>query len=248
MFSNCTSLETVLLSDFYYNGNNLNMSYIFYNCSSLVSLIFPYERMNLPYDMSYSFAYCSSLKKLELEFNDIVNETNTMSNAFRNCTSLISITLKFALCYEDISYLFMGCSSLESLTITYPIFPYPKYMNGMFMDCSSLMNIDFIEQGFYCDELIDIGYMFSGSSVMMVDFSKLWTKNIKNYRGLFYDCQNLSSIDLSSFTHNDLPDSNLSIFNDKSSCGTMVINEEFLKRIQVPPNFTIILFEEITDY
>ena len=171
-----------------------------------------------------------------------------MSYAFRNCTSLISITLKFSLNYEDISYLFLGCSSLESLTLSYPIFPYTKYMNGMFMDCSSLMNIDFIEEGFYCDNLIDISYLLSGSSVIMVDFSNLWTENIKNYQGLFYNYQNLSSIDLSSFTHNDLPESNLSIFNNKSSPSTIVINKKFLNRIQVPPNSTIILSEDINDY
>jgi hypothetical protein len=82
--------------------------------------------------------------------------------------------------------------------------------------------------------------MFSGSSVRIINLSNFWTLNITNYEGLFYGCENLSSIDLSSFTHNNLPDSNLSIFKGNYIDYTiLVINKEFLNRIQVPPNFEI---------
>ena len=256
MFSNCTSLETVILSNFDYSGDDLNMSYMFYNCTSLVSLIFPSENMNIPYDMSYSFAYCSSLKKLELEFDDDYynyyyyyyyynNNTNTMKSAFRNCTSLVSITLKFELLYEDMSYLFMGCSSLESISSDYFIsgyFPFTKYMNGMFIDCFSFSGFS-LDIKFYSEELRDISYMFSGSSITFVDFSNVETNYITNYEGLFYDCEYLSYVDLSSFTHNNLPDSNLSIFKGNyPTFPTLVINEKFLNRIEVPSNFEIRIF------
>jgi hypothetical protein len=273
MFNNCINLLSVdfsemklnnsyyyifYTSDFYeyfnYIGNGLNMSYMFYNCTSLDSLIFPSEGMNLPNDMSYSFAYCSSLKKLDLEFSfvyyDDFNYKNTMSSIFRNCTSLISVGLKFELYYEDMSYAFMGCSSLENIETKYrKNYFFAKYLNGMFIDCYSLYDFYFIENAEYYSALIDISYMFSGSSVRIINLSNFWTPNITNYEGLFYGCENLSSVDLSSFTHNNLPDSNLSIFKGNYIDYTiLVINKEFLNRIQVPPNFEIKISENNTNF
>ena len=246
MFSNCISLKTIIFDEFKYIGDELNMSYIFYNCSSLVSLTFPSQNMNIPKDMSYSFAYCSSLINLELEFNNYYYSTdkNNMSNAFRNCSNLTSINLKYKLFFEDMSYSFMGCYSLEHIDIVnYFYFPFAKYMNNMFLDCKSLKGVDFISEGFYGNNLIDISYMLSGSSIAVADLSKLETKNIINYEGLFYNCENLYLVNISSFHHNNLPDSKLSIFKDNYYINTyLIINEEFLSRIQVPTNFNIILY------
>ena len=196
MFSNCISLIYVYLNNLNYYGDDLNISYIFYNCTSLVSLTFPSESMTIPQDMSYSFAYCTSLKNLELDFDYYYYDnfyTYNMSNAFRNCTSLVSITLKFVLLYLDMSRLFMGCYSLESIILnsknSFDI-PYAKYINGMFIDCYSLYYVSFLEEGLiFANDLIDISYMFSGASITEVDFSNIETNNIINYEGLFYDCE-----------------------------------------------------------
>lgn len=181
MLSNCISLKTLILSDFIYIGSGLNMSYMLYNWTSLDSLIFPWEGKNLPNDISYSFSYCSSLKKLNLEFNfvycDDFNYKNTMQNIFRNCTSLISVGLKFELYYEDMNYSFMGCSSLEFIETKYrKNYFFAKYLNGMFIDCYSLNNFYFIENAEYYSLLIDISYIFSGSSVTSVNLSNFLTK------------------------------------------------------------------------
>jgi len=78
--------------------------------------------------------------------------------------------------------------------------------------------------------------MFSGcSSLTSIDLSKFITKNVKNYEGLFYNCPKLEYIDISPFTHNNLSKSNLSIFNYNYPLkGTIYINEDFLKRIDIP--------------
>ena len=255
MFSNCISLETLTFNDFNNINKPINMSYMFYNCTKLFSLAFPSKNMELPYDMSHSFAYCSSLKKLELEFYNYSKSSDinihTMSNAFRNCTSLTSIDLKFEFIYEDMSYLFMGCTSLQFIKTSFDKFFYTKYLNGMFIDCYSLYSVEFgnlllknntlkFNKNGHFLSLTDISYMLSGTSVESVYLSNLNTENITNYEGLFYDCKYLWKVDLSSFTHNNLPDSNLSIFK-----GTylytpyLYINKEFLSKIQVPPNFEI---------
>ena len=76
--------------------------------------------------------------------------------------------------------------------------------------------------------------MFSGcSSLTSVDLSALVTKNIRDYKGLFYNCNRLSYIDISSFSHNNLTDSKLSIFNDNiPPYSTVIMNTHFYNRIE----------------
>ena len=108
---------------------------MFYNCSSLTYLDFPSAFMNPPQDMSYLFAYCTSLKDLDLFFIHYkdFNSPSSMKGAFRNCTSLTSIKLRFLHAHEDMSYLFMGCKSLVSV---YSNFDRGyKYLNHMLHDC-----------------------------------------------------------------------------------------------------------------
>ena len=252
MFSNCISLKSVVLNDFYDYGDYINISHIFYNCTSLDSLIYPSQYIDIPNDMSFSFAYCSSLKKLHLEFGYflyhddyylIINNNNTMSNAFRNCSSLTSINLDFELLYEDMSFTFMGCTSLTDIETMYGFFYIPgtKYLRGLFQDCHSLRYLEYSEF-MYSFELVDISYLFAGSSILHVNFSNLETTNITNYEGMFYDCSELDDLDISSFTTNNLPDLNLSIFKGSYDRYTfLTINEEFLRRIYVPSHFQIII-------
>ena len=271
MFSNCISLKTLILLDFYCDNIHTNMSYMFYNCSSLISLDFPSYSLDYPDDMSYSFAFCSSLKEFVLELCESDQKPKSISNAFRNCTSLVSIDLDFYTEYEDMSSLFMGCSSLTNISVFFDP-SYTKYMNNMFYDCHSLKTINFYDlypfnydslHPFYCpswgthyywedhyschfntSNLIDMSKMFSGcSSLTSIDLSMFITQNIKNYEGIFYNCKKLSYIDISSFTNiNNLPYSNLSIFDDNYPFNTtIIINEDFSKRIKIPSTSTIII-------
>ena len=83
--------------------------------------------------------------------------------------------------------------------------------------------------------------MFSGcSSLTSVDLSLYITNNIKNYEGLFYNCQTLIYADISSFNHNNLSNSKLSIFDDNYSSNiTIIINNDFLNKIKFPDNSKI---------
>ena len=243
MFSNCISLKIIDLSkNELYHISDLNISYIFYNCSSLTSLnMFNIKSLG-PYDMSYSFAYCSSLKYLYLEYGGCWGIS--MKYAFGNCSSLTSINLNFPLRYEDKSFLFFGCISLTHINLTYSNI-YAKYMNYMFYDCHSLKYIyhpNYLTHVNYF-QITDISRMFSGCfSLTSIFLDNLYTEYITNYEGLFYDCKNLIYVDISKFTHNNLSYSNLSIFNDNYPNNiTIMINEEFKNRIKIPSNSTIII-------
>ena len=268
MFKNCINLKSVDLSkielkykagDSYDNGKDYSseyfnsINYMFYNCSSLTSVKFPSSKI-IPRDMSYSFAYCSSLKGLFFNFSGDYSKSKSMSNAFRNCTSLVHVDLKFDNDFEDFSYLFMGCTSLVNKSLSQVWIVSTKFMNHMYYDCRSLQNViiepynstlDYL----YPTNLIDISYMFSGcSSLVSIDI-KIKTKNIKNYEGLFFNCNNLKFINITYFTHNNLPDTKLTIFNDKFPLDAIIhMNRDFYTKIkkQIPSNSTQnIKFENI---
>ena len=249
IFYNCFSLKSVIFNENYpFVGHNTTMSYMFYNCTSLVSLSLFFEYTDIPYDMSYAFTNCSSLKNIELDFfSSDGTQGKTMSNAFRDCTVLVSIHINFVLDYEDMSYAFMDCHFLQDLDIYYFNALNVKYMNHLFYNCWSLSSIDFLPSPFIAYGLIDISYMFRRSYLTKVNFTIPMSDKINNYQGLFYDCYDLEIIDVSSFTHNNLPDTNLSIFNpdetdycfDKNV--TIFINEEFLKRIETPNCSNIVI-------
>ena len=254
MFKNCINLKTVDLSKIklkYKDGDDNgkdysseyfnSINYMFYNCSSLTSVNFSSSKI-IPNDMSYSFAYCSSLKELVLDLSGYNSKSKSMSNAFRNCTSLISIELTFSNEFEDLSYLFMGCTSLKIMKIPNFFNTNVKFMNNLFYDCSSLQSIVFIPMGLSEEQkenymintsnLLDISNMFSGCTSLFYIDLKINTQNIRNYEGLFYNCNNLQFINITYFTHNNLPDSNLSIFNDKIPLNTTIfMKRDFYKRI-----------------
>ena len=92
IFYNCLSLLS--LPDISkWNTNNVNnMSYMFYNCSSLSSLpdISKWNTNNVK-DMSYMFSGCEILNTLPDISKWNISSINNMNNMFENCKSLTSI-------------------------------------------------------------------------------------------------------------------------------------------------------------
>ena len=256
MFSNCISLKYINFGSHGYitSSSASNLSYMFYNCSSLTSIDLSGKFNSILFyanDISYIFAFCSHLKEFVI---DVVQATQlkNMSNAFRNCSSLYSVNITiFPQSIEDMSFLFFGCTSLTH--IEFYMFRYfflnIKYMNNMFYDCYSLKslknlgiynanphNVDYITEN-----LKDLSYMFSGCfSLTSINLSKITTKKITNYEGLFYNCEKLEYIDISTFTHNNLSDSNLSIFNSKKPLnGIIYLNSNFYNRVKIPSTLKV---------
>ena len=175
-----------------------------------------------------------------------------MSNAFRNCISLKSVVLNIhPKNIEDMSFLFFGCISLTTIDIRlYYFIDNIIYMNYMFYNCHSLKSLEGLEmfnENMRSDEyhdtkyLLDISYMFAGCySLTSVSFFWFNTENVKNYEGLFYNCESLEFINTIYFTHNNLPSSNLSIFNSKCPLnGTIYINADFYNRTEIPSTLNI---------
>ena len=86
MFFDCSSLKEINLSSF--NTSQVtNMSYMFYSCSSLKEINLSSFNTNQVTDMSGMFSRCSSLKEINLSsFN--TNQVTYMTGMFYNCFSL----------------------------------------------------------------------------------------------------------------------------------------------------------------
>ena len=112
MFYNCSSLISLPDKSKWNTNNATNMGYMFYNCSSLKSLPNIWNTSNVT-NMSYMFYNCSSLKSLPDISKWNTNNVNNMSYMFYNCSSLISLPdiSKWNINNAaDMSFMFYNCS------------------------------------------------------------------------------------------------------------------------------------------
>ena len=85
MFYNCNSLTTINLTNFY-SLNSTDMSYTFFNCSSLVNITFSKNSLYLK-EVKYMFYNFTNLKSLDLQNFDTSNVTN-INSMFEGCYNL----------------------------------------------------------------------------------------------------------------------------------------------------------------
>lgn len=121
MFYNCSSLKTVILPE---NAEKIGMSYIFSGCSSLESVNF----QNLKYKnisaMNSAFNGCKSLKEVDLSGCKSESGYCYFYDAFKGCTSLETVKLpSFQVSMDDsnsykFSDMFSGAENLTSLTFS----------------------------------------------------------------------------------------------------------------------------------
>ena len=129
---------------------------------------------------------------------------------------------------------------------------YVKYMDYMFYGSTSITSINL--NSFYTENVEDIAYMFSSCySSRYLDVSDFETKNVErmagmsndcskkveNYEGIFYNCDNLHRVDISSFHF----DHKVTIFEKLAlSAAVVIINEKIKNFIigKVPDKWIII--------
>ncbi len=117
---NLNSINTSINNLFYEFPSFLtDMSYMFYNCSSLISLpdISNWNTENVE-NMSYMFNGCSALISLPDISRWCTKNVEDMKNMFDGCSTLISlpdISNWNTENVENMSYMFNNCSSLISL-------------------------------------------------------------------------------------------------------------------------------------
>ena len=180
--------------------NITNMSYMFHNCSSLLSLpdIYNFD-ISKVIDMSGLFFGCKSLLSLsDLSRWDTSNVTD-MRNIFAECESLFclpDISKWNTSNVTNMSSMFYKCVKLVFLP------PINKWntsnvidMNHMFYKCISLLSLPDISR-WNTANVNNISYMFSccTSLTSLPDLSKWDTSKITNMVYLFYGLNTLKEL------------------------------------------------------
>ena len=160
-------------------------------------------------DCGYMFCGCTNIYDIDLSNFDHSEITN-MNDMFNNCINLKKI--KFSN-FEiknvtDMSYMFNYCKNLKE--IKFPKIDTSKVisMEGMFQSCENLEEINLEE--FDAHHVTKLSSMFNDCyNLKQIKFSpKFITSKAKYMLWMFYGCENLEEIDLSSFSisHKNLKD------------------------------------------
>ena len=135
-------------------------------------------------------------------------EIKSFENLFRNC-------LIRAICFKkfyrtdinNMSYMFYGCSELESVNLSNFNTEKVIDMSHMFEKCSLLKTLDLTS--FKTKNVINMDNMFDNcSSLKSLDLSNFDTSNARNIADMFARCYSMKSVNLSSFDTKNIIDMN----------------------------------------
>ena len=198
MFENCQTLLSLDVIKFN-TANVTDMSRMFYNCSKLTSLdVTKFNTANVT-NMSTMFYNCSKLTSLDVSKFNTANVTD-MSRMFENCQTLLSLdVIKFNTAnVTDMSRMFYNCSKLTSLDVTKFNTANVTNMSTMFENCSKLTSLDVTK--FNTVNVMNMSRMFSDCDALTsLDLTNFNTEKVTNMSYMFYKCQTLLSLDVSKF-------------------------------------------------
>ena len=239
MFYNCTSLKSIIFNtcDFKYINDMRNM---FYNCFSLTSIALPtiYTNTNKNINISYMFYNCSKLENFLLNNFGITD----MTYMFYNCTSLTTVTYNYS--YYDsrssipinMSHLFFNCHNLESIEIEFKYYSISD-ANLMFYNCTSLPFLNFNPYDITIN--INMAKMFYNcKNIENITFNVSWNMNTITYyfypinlSYAFYNCSSLTNLELNYFRTDYLKDINYMFLNCKNLKRLSLINSNFSNKL-----------------
>ena len=198
MFYGCSSLTSLNLSNFN-TANVTNMSEMFCNCSSLTSFnLSCFNTANVT-DMSWMFTSCRNLNSIDLSNFNTANVTN-MSYMFFDCSSLTSINLSNFNTYNvtNMSHMLADCSNLTSINISNFNTANVTDMSWMFRDCSSLTSLNL--SNFNTASVTIMHNMFINCiNLTSLNLSNFNTANVNDMRSMFSNCYRLTSLNLYNF-------------------------------------------------
>ncbi len=197
MFYDCSSLTSLDLSRF--NTSNVrSMSGMFYGRNNLTSLDLSSFNTSNVRSMSGMFYGCNNLTSLDLSNFNTSNVTD-MSYMFSFC-KLTSLDLSNfnTSNVTDMSSMFWGCYNLTSLDLSSFNTENVVFMRYMFDTCCSLTSLDL--SNFNTANVKTMGSMFNQcSGITRFDLSNFNTANVVDMGEMFRGCSSLTSLDISSF-------------------------------------------------
>ena len=201
MFSCCEEVNYISIDTCLKYNNLTNISFMFYNCTSLKSLpddISNWDISNVT-NISSIFSYCYSLQTLPDISKWNTSNVKDMSNIFFKCSSLSYLpdiskwNTSNVINMKDIFY---GCISLSFLPdISNWNTSSVKDISNIFYNCKSLMYLPDISK-WNTSSIIDMkGIFYNCSSLSILpDISKWNTSNVIDMESIFYKCSSLSNL------------------------------------------------------
>ena len=203
-FYDFNKLETIVGIENLNTSNVTDMNSMFAYCRSLKSLnLSSFDTSNVT-DMTCMFDCCEKLATLNIS-NFNTEKVTTFYNMFSNCNSLKSLDVSHFNTEKatNMCGMFSNCKLLTSLDVSHFDTTNVVEMSCMFFYCSSLTSLDV--SNFNTENNMSIASMFSGcSSLTSLDLSSFNTAKVISMDNLFCNCSSLQSIDLSSFNTESL--------------------------------------------
>ncbi|MBP5339480.1 MAG: BspA family leucine-rich repeat surface protein [Prevotella sp.] len=150
-----------------------------------------------PTTTSCWFFNCSKLTKIVgLQYLNTSKVTD-MSYMFSGCSSLdtLNVSTFSTANVTNMVAMFSECSALKSLNLGKINTGNVKSMYALFHDCKSLTTLDV--SNFNTENVVNMDYMFAGcSGLKTLDLTKFNTAKVSGMRYMFFDCSGLTSLKL----------------------------------------------------
>ena len=231
MFFNCANLSSLDLSNFN-TAIVSDMSLMFGGCSVLSSLDLSNFYTKEVRDMSYMFTRCSALTTIYASDKFVTSKVQSGISMFSACKNLKGTILNYKDSKTDHTY--ANCGTNGYFT---PVFEYAEFNEGTgtltFRRGLSkpkgayALNLEASEPGWWSTHRYEIKKVVFDASfanarptscykwfhhctnlATIEGIENLNTENVTNMRGMFFNCPNLSSLDLTNFSTGNVTDMN----------------------------------------
>ena len=199
LFDGWSSLTTIANLNLVDTSRVKDMSFMFQNCRSLVSLDLSSFNTGNVTNMNSMFAGCGSLTSLHLSSFDTSKVTD-MGLMFRNCWSLtlLNVSSFKTTNVRNMDYMFAGCKQLTSLSLAGFDTSSVTDMSEMFSNCHSLQALNL--SNFNTSQVTKMDGMLLGChSLVSLDVSNFNTSSVTDISQMFFECKSLTTLNLSSF-------------------------------------------------
>ena len=231
MFFNCANLSSLDLSNFN-TAIVSDMSLMFGGCSVLSSLDLSNFYTKEVRDMSYMFSRCSALTTIYASDKFVTSKVQSGISMFSACKNLKGTILNYKDSKTDHTY--ANCGTNGYFT---PVFEYAEFNEGTgtltFRRGLSkpkgayALNLEASEPGWWSTHRYEIKKVVFDASfanarptscykwfhhctnlATIEGIENLNTENVTNMHGMFFNCPNLSSLDLTNFSTGNVTDMN----------------------------------------
>ena len=217
MFYNCISLKKTYLSNFASNDFDIDMTNLFYNCYSLNSISgFSGLRISHTDNMFYN---CTSLKSINFNPKIVISQSN-MEKMFYNCTQIHTIIFDISQTSSssrssiinnynpsNLNYIFYNCISLEVLKFNYFQTDYINEISYLLYNCYNLKNITMYKSNFTNPLITNMRGVFENcESLTSLDLTSFYTPNVIMMWDMFKNCKSLKYLDIPKFDTSKVTD------------------------------------------